>query len=176
MPARSAILLDGLLGQDHVPPLPAGSRDRRRRFSRHGEAEVPVMQRAHRGGWRQRWLAGCAAVLLASAPFAQPSPTLDLGTLAAAESIAAFDEAAAASQPSPALRPAPPASLAILSRQSALESALGLPPLKPPVMRPRAPWPPLAISRAAPAVDGAIGHAFHRSSVGTARTPTGPPS
>ena len=133
---------------------------------------MPVGARAHRGKWLQRWLVAGLAVLLALAPFAHPSSTLDL-VAAAAESVASF-EGDAASQP--ALRPAPPSSLGILSRLAGLETALGLPPAKPPLLRPSAPEAPLVAMQAATAFGGDIGPIFHRDSVGTARTPTGPPS
>ena len=135
---------------------------------------MPVGTRAHRKQL-QRWLAFGIAVLLAVAPFAHPSSPLDLVAAAAAESVASFDDDAA-SQPAPALRPAPPSSLGILSRLSGLETALGLPPAKPPLLRPSAPEAPLAVIQTATAFGGDIIPAFHRSSVGTARTPTGPPS
>lgn len=134
-----------------------------------------VAARAHRGDWLRRWLAAGVAVLLAIAPFTHPSSTLDFFAAASAQSVATFDDDAA-SQPVPALRPAPPSSLGILSRLSLLESALGLPPVKAPLLRPNAPEAPLAAVQVATACGDDIGQIFHRDSVGTARTPTGPPS
>ena len=131
--------------------------------------------RAHRGRQLQRWLAAGIAVLLALAPFAHPPSTLDLIATAAAESVASFDDDAT-SQPAPALRPAPPLSLGILSRLSVLETALGLPPVKPPLLRPSPPEGPLPAIQTATASGRDTGQILHRDSVGTARTPTGPPS
>jgi hypothetical protein len=136
---------------------------------------VAVAARAHRGDWRRRWLAGCIALLLAIAPVAHSSSTFDFVRVASAESITSIDDVPA-KQSSPALRPAQPLSLGILSRVSLLESALGLPPAKAPSPGPSAPQAPVTAIRAATAFGGNIGQVFHHDSVGTARTPTGPPS
>jgi hypothetical protein len=65
--------------------------------------------------------------------------------------------------------------LGILSRPSVVETTLGAPPVKFPVLRPAAHQPVLA--RAGTIVlGGAPREDFQRSAVGTARTPTGPPA
>jgi hypothetical protein len=94
--------------------------------------------------------------------------------------VAAFPEALVAQadlqeQPAARLLPAQPAVPGILSRLSLVESALGLPPLKPPLLRPVAAQP--LLTPHGDAVPGGEPRAvFERSSVGTARTPTGPPA
>jgi hypothetical protein len=139
---------------------------------------VPVVTRAHRGGKRPRCLALGFAVLLAIAPFARSSLTADLALPAVAvASIAAYDDGAAPTQrPAAERRPAQPLNLGILSRLSLVETKLGLPPLKPPVMRPSAADMPPGAIQATTAFGGDIRKVLHRSSVGTARTPTGPPA
>ena len=134
--------------------------------------------RAHRGARLQRWLAVWCGILLAIAPFTHPSLSLDGPVAAAAvESVAAYgDGIAPADDPAARLRPAPPLASALLSRLSSLETTLKLPPVKSPPLRPSAPEGPLAAGWASAALDRAIGPVFHRSSVGTARTPTGPPA
>jgi hypothetical protein len=131
-----------------------------------------------RGKQRQRWFAACFAVLLAIAPFARPSWTVDFAVAAASvESVSAYDDSSAQeNQPAAGLRPAQPLTPGILSRLSSLEMTLGLPPVKSPLMRPNAPEEPLPRIRASTAFGGDLRKVFHRSSVGTARTPTGPPS
>jgi hypothetical protein len=129
-----------------------------------------------RGHWQLRCcLAAWFAALLAIAPFTRPSLPAHLGA------GSTFPEALVAQgdlhgeQPAAGLRPAQPANLGILSRLSLVETALGLPPLKPPLLRPVAEQPPLP--RHANTVPGGEPRVvFERSSVGTARTPTGPPA
>ncbi len=140
---------------------------------------MPVATRAHRGKERQRWLALGFAVLLAIAPFTRPSLTANLAAVADAyaESIAAAaDGIAQASQPAAERRPAQPLTLGILSRLSSLEKTLGLLPVKSPPLRPSVADQPRGAIRATTAFAGDIGQSLHRSSVGTARTPTGPPA
>jgi hypothetical protein len=139
---------------------------------------VPVVTRAHRGKRRQRGLALGFAVLLAIAPFARSSMTADLALPAAAvASVAAYDDGTApAERPAAERRPDQPLNLGILSRLSLVEAKLGLPPVKSPLM------PPCAadVSRGAILATAGLGddirEVLHRSSVGTARTPTGPPA
>jgi hypothetical protein len=137
---------------------------------------VPVRVRAHRGDRRQRWLAAWFAALVAIAPFARPSLPVDVGTVSspARAALVAHDEAKG-KQPTTGLRPTQPLVLGILSRLSLLETTLGLPPVKPPLLRPAADQPAPAWQATA-ALGGELRAVFQRSSVGTARTPTGPPS
>jgi hypothetical protein len=77
--------------------------------------------------------------------------------------------------PAAEVRPDQPFTLGILSRLSFLDTTLGLPPVKPPLLR-------AAVDQPAPALQAttALGldlrGVLQRSSVGTARTPTGPPA
>jgi hypothetical protein len=138
-----------------------------------------VNARAHRGKRLQRWLAAAFAVLLVIAPFTRASLTVHLAAVAAAsaEVIAPGDERIGqAKQPAAGLRPAKPSTLGILSRLSSLEPPPGLPPAKSSLIRPSAPAMALAALPATAAFGGDVGLAFHRSSVGTARAPTGPPA
>jgi hypothetical protein len=139
-------------------------------------SEVPVGARAHRGVKLQGCLAACFAALLAIAPFARPSVPVDRGAVGggAAAALVAQDETQS-KQPATGLRPAQPLALGILSRLSLLETTLGLPPVKPPLLRLAADQPAPS-SHAEAALGGELTAAFQRSSVGTARTPTGPPS
>ena len=139
---------------------------------------MPVGTRAHRGKSRQRWLALGLAVLLTIAPFARSSMTADLAVpVASAASVAAYDDGTApAKQPAAERRPARPLNLGILSRPSLLEAKLGLPPVKSPLMPPCAAEVPLGAVQATAGLGGDIREVLHRSSVGTARTPTGPPA
>jgi hypothetical protein len=95
--------------------------------------------------------------------------------------VSAFPEALVAradlqgEQPAAGLRPTQPAALGILSRLSLVEAALGLSPSKPPLLRPVAEQPSL-IPHANTVLGGEPRAVFERSSVGTARTPTGPPA
>jgi hypothetical protein len=135
-----------------------------------------VGARAHRGDMLQRWLAAWFAALLALAPFARPSAPVELAPLAAAsqEALVAHD-AAQGKQPAAGLRPAQPFTPGILSRLALLDTTFGLPPAKPPLLRPAADQPVLAMQTTR-ALGGETRSVFQRSSVGTARTPTGPPA
>ena len=139
---------------------------------------MPVGTRAHRGKSRQRWLGLGLAVLLAIAPFARSSVTADLVLPAASvESVVAQDHGSEkAKQPAAEQRPVQPVNLGILSRLSSLEKSLGLLPAKAPPMRVGMADQPRGALRASAAFGDDIGQAFPRSSVGTARTPTGPPA
>jgi len=136
---------------------------------------VLVGRRGHRV-WRLRCcLAACFAALLAIAPFTRPSLPVHLATAFASTEAHVEQGDLQAEQPAAGLRPAQPATLGILSRLSLLETALGLPPVKPPLLRPVVEQPLLA--RHADTVPGGEPRVvFERSSVGTARTPTGPPA
>jgi hypothetical protein len=131
---------------------------------------------AHRGNGLQRWLAAWVVVLLASAPFARSPVPVELTGAAAASSDALVGQLdAEGRQPAAGLRPDRPLALGILSRLSLLETTLGLPPVKPPLLRPPPDQPVLAWA-ATTTRGGELRSVFQRSSVGTARTPTGPPS
>lgn len=136
---------------------------------------MPAGTRAHRGDRLQRWLAGWLTVLLAVAPFAPFLPVNLVAVRAAAPEALVADDDTQDQQPDTGLRPTQPATLGILSRLSLLETTLGLPPVKPPLLRPSAERPALAL-RATAAFSGEPRDIFHSGSVGTARTPTGPPS
>jgi hypothetical protein len=124
----------------------------------------------------QRCLAAGFAALLAVAPFARPSVPVDLAAapVAGPEALVAHD-GAEDQHPAAQLRPAQPSAPGILSRASLLEITLALPPVKPPLLRPVADPPALAL-QATTALGGESREVLQRSSVGTARTPTGPPA
>jgi hypothetical protein len=168
--------LDASRGQDHASVLPTGAAIGRGRLAARERIEVPVGARAHRGDKLQRWLAACFGALLAVAPFARPSLPVELAAVPAPspEAVVAHDEAQG-KQPATGLRPAQPLALGILSRLPLLETKLGLPPVKPPLLRPAADQPVLAL-QATTALGGDLRGVFQSSSVGTARAPTGPPS
>jgi hypothetical protein len=167
--------LDALCGQDHPSPLPTGAAIGRREVVHRGTGAVPLGAGAHRGKGLRRWLAAWIVALLASAPFARSPIPLELAGAPAAADALVGQLDAEGKQPAAGLRPDQPLALGILSRLSLLETKLGLPPVKPPLLRPAVDQPVLAW-----AATTARGHdlrgVFHRSSVGTARTPTGPPS
>ena len=73
------------------------------------------------------------------------------------------------------LSSAQPVTLGILSRPSLVETTLGLPPVKSPLLRPAAHQPVLAHGGAM-VLGGEPRAVFQRSAVGTARTATGPPT
>ena len=136
---------------------------------------VPVAARARRGDKLQPWLAASFAALLVLAPFARPSVPVELAAapVASPEALVAHD-GARDKEPAAKLRPAHPLALGILSRLSLLETTLGLPPVKSPLLRPAADQPVLALQVAIPP-GGEPREILQRSAVGTARTPTGPP-
>jgi hypothetical protein len=124
----------------------------------------------------QRWLAAWFAVLLAVAPFTRPSVPVELAAFPAAspEALVAQDHAQG-KKPVAGVLPAQPFTPGILSRLALLDTTFGLPPVKPPLLRPAADQPLLAIQTTT-ALGGETRSVFQRSSVGTARTPTGPPA
>jgi hypothetical protein len=140
-----------------------------------GDGGVLLGGRGRRVGQLRRCLTVWFAALLALAPFVRPA----LPVVAAARAAPALEEfvarEAAAKQPAAGLIPAQPVAPGILSRLAALETTLGPPPVKPPLLRPRAERPRPA-SQAAPTAVGAMAGGLQRSAVGTARTPTGPPA
>jgi hypothetical protein len=137
---------------------------------------VLLGRRGH-GAWQLRCcLAACFAALLAIAPFARPSLPVHLAPPASGfpDALIAQDDLDR-DQPAAGLRPAQLATPGILSRLSLVETALGPLPVKPPLLRTAAEQP-LPTQGATTARRDEPRGAFERSSVGTARTPTGPPA
>lgn len=138
--------------------------------------EVPVAARARRGEKLQPWLAAWLVALLVVVPFAHPSVLIKLPTaLGASVEALVPHEGAPDKYPAANLRPAQLLAPGILSRVSLLETRLGLPPLKAPLLQPAPDQPVLAL-QAVTALGGESREVLQRSSVGTARTPTGPPA
>jgi hypothetical protein len=136
---------------------------------------VPAGRRSRLADWLCRCLVICLAVLLAAGPWGH-APVQDAGLWlpAGATSSPRFLEEPEADDPVAGLRWSPPPVLGLLSRAAPVEPSPGLPPPKASLQRPGAAVEPLLAS-------GAIGSLqpqgeLHRSSIGTARTPTGPPS
>jgi hypothetical protein len=136
---------------------------------------VPVSVRARRGGKLQPWLAAWFAALLVLAPFARSPVPVDLAAAAASPEALVAHDGAKDQHPAAQLRPAQPLAPGILSRASLLETTLGLPPVKSPLLRSVADQPALGL-QAATWTGGGPRDILQRSSVGTARTPTGPPA
>jgi hypothetical protein len=134
--------------------------------------------RAPRAGPLSRGLAAWLAVLLAIAPLARPLPA-GLGPIrsASAPEFAVADASGTqAKLPAPRLQPSQPWDLGVLARWPWVETKLGLSPARAPFVRPGAlDHPPVAPNVTAAQV-AEPGDVFHRSSVGTARNPTGPPA
>jgi hypothetical protein len=134
---------------------------------------------AHQGRRLQSFLTVWFAALLAIAPIARPSLPVEQAAARAA-SVQSFDlrdqPTAKAEEPGSRLRPAQPSAPGVLSRLSPVETTFGLPPPKPPLAWSGAADASLVAPKSIPAFGGEVRAAFHRSSVGTARTPTGPPS
>jgi hypothetical protein len=141
--------------------------------------DVPVSRRA-RSAWQARtWLTAWFAAVLALAPVVQPALPVDAAAVPASapESLASSDHRSPdASTPAAGPRPAQPLSQGILARSSLAETAFGPPPAKSPVLRPTAAAGPLVAASATVTMADVASDVFHRSSVGSARTPTGPPS
>ena len=135
-----------------------------------------LLDRGGRRGWQLRCcFAAWLAVLLAIAPFTRPSLPVQLAAVSALSEALVAQGDLQGEQPVAGLRPAQPATLGILSRLLLVETALGLPPHKPPLLRPIAEQP-LPAHHAHTMHGGEPRTVFERSSVGTARTPTGPPT
>jgi hypothetical protein len=131
-----------------------------------------------RASQQRRCLAAWFAALLAIAPFMQPAVPVHLAALAAAsaESPAAYDDGIARpSEPATLVPSAQPSNPGILARLPWIETTLELSPAKPALLR-IAVEPPGLAWRVRAAFGGETGRTFQRSAVGTARTPTGPPS
>jgi hypothetical protein len=141
-----------------------------------GDDQVLVGRRGHRAWQLHRCFALWLVALFAIAPFNRPSLPVELAAFSAAypETLVAQGDPQG-DQPATRLRPAQPLTLGLLWRLSLLETAFGLPPVKPPLLRPVAEQPVLA-RHATMALGAAPRLVFERSSVGTARTPTGPPA
>jgi hypothetical protein len=126
-----------------------------------------------------RCLAAWLGILLALAPFARPSLPVDLAPARAASGfwiVTHDDGMAQAREPVPRVQQAQPLALGVLARWSWFETKLGPAPTKPPLGRLSAPDQPRAAPNSIGALTGDTREVFHRSSVGTARRPTGPPS
>ena len=140
--------------------------------------DVPVSRRA-RPAWQVRtWLAAWFAAVLALASVVQSTLPVDAAAPASApESLASRDHGSPdAGAPAAGSRPAQPLSQGILARSLLAETAFGPPPAKSPVLRPTAAPGPLVVADATVTMADVASDVFHRSSVGSARTPTGPPS
>jgi hypothetical protein len=138
---------------------------------------VPVRARAHRGERLQPWLAAWFVTILVLAPSARPLLPLERAAAASdgAPKTAVAHDGIASKRSAAGLNSAQPVTLGILSRPSLVETTLGLPPAKSPLLRPAGHEPLLAHGGAM--VPGGDPRAiFQRSAVGTARTATGPPA
>jgi hypothetical protein len=139
---------------------------------------VPVVGRAYRNGQLPRCLAAWLAVLLAAAPLTSVTSRIEPTAVAVTvvESVAAVDGEMVEPKASGArLRPEQPSSLGVLSRLSSLETALGLPPVKSPLIRPGAAGESPLASVATTTLGGETPQ-VNTAAVGTARSPTGPPA
>jgi hypothetical protein len=136
---------------------------------------VPGDQRAHRLRQLRGGLALCLAVLLALTPLAQfcPGLALQAGPAVAAASYAPDGDAPSGEESALSLQENRP-DAGILPRLLNLKGAL-VPLAQKAVLPARlATLDPSQPATAGP--ENPTGTSFHRSSVGTARTPTGPPS
>ena len=135
---------------------------------------MPEDQRAHRLRQLRGGLALCLAVLLALTPVAQLFPTAALQAAAAlAAGSYAADDARPAEEPALGV-PGDQPNAGILPRLLHLEGGL-----LPPAQKAALPRLPASIDPQPPekpAPENVADASFHRSSVGTARKPTGPPS
>jgi hypothetical protein len=136
---------------------------------------VPGDQRAHRLRHLRGGIALCLAVLLALTPIAQLFPTAALHAAAtlAAGSYAPDGDASRGKEPALGV-PSDQPYAGVLPRLPHLEGGL-LPPVQKAVLpRRSASVDTSSPEKAAP--ESAASTGLHRSSVGTARTPTGPPT
>jgi hypothetical protein len=123
----------------------------------------------------QRWLAAWLVAVLAIAPFARPLVPIELAAPAVSPEALVMLDDTQGKKPAAGVPPAQPFTLGILSRLTLLDTTHGPPPVKPPLLRTAAHQPLRAVQAAtAPGVE--LREVFQRSSVGTARTPTGPPA
>jgi hypothetical protein len=137
-------------------------------------AIVPGDKRAHLLSQLRGHVALCLAVLLALTPLGQLLPTAALQAAAAlaAGPSASYGDAAGGEEPALAA-PADQPNAGILPRLPHLEGALLAAAEKAVLPRLSASMDPLPPEKTA--AQRAAGTGFHRSSVGTARKPTGPP-
>jgi hypothetical protein len=169
------IALDAVSGQDHALLLPDWGRDRAACGCAGRTTGVPVFAR-HRRDRLQPWLAAWFAAILVLAPCARPSLPPDLAAAPAdAPEAPATHDGIEGEPPAAGLSSAQPVTLGILSRPSLVETTLGVPPVKSPVLGPAVHQPVLARAGAIVLADAPTA-VFQRSAVGTARTPTGPPA
>jgi hypothetical protein len=140
-------------------------------------SEVPV-SRPRGPGWQLRsWLAAWLAAVLALAPLAQPaSPVAAAAPAGAPDALASRDGTRDASLPTAGSRPAEPVGRGILSPSLLAEAAFTPPPAKPPLLRTLVAAEPWVAARATGPMEDVARDVFHRSSVGSARNPTGPPA
>lgn len=147
-----------------------------RRVSGAEEAGVLVWAGAQHSWWRS-CLAVWFAALLAIAPLASPSlpDTVSLAGISV-DSVAPGDQGLdSPAQPTSGVRPAQPLALGALARPSLLEKTLGLSKVKSPGLDPGSDHDLLLGSSATGGSDGETRQILHRSSIGSARVPTGPP-
>jgi hypothetical protein len=126
----------------------------------------------------RRCLAAWLGILLALAPFARPSLSVDVAPARTASGfwVGAHDDGMAqARESAPRVQRAYPLAHGVLARWSWFETKFGPAPTKPPLGRVSAADQPLAAPKAIGALTGDTRAVFHRSSVGTSRRPTGPP-
>lgn len=135
---------------------------------------MPVGRRALSGWQTQSLVALWFAVLLAITPYARPALP---GSAWLSPSAAQHQDIGlvAAEDPAQRLRGDQP-DLGLLPRAPYVEAIPAPPPDKSPLIRPRVPQAPPAMAQAAATVARTTILAFHRSAIGTARTPTGPPA
>jgi hypothetical protein len=140
-----------------------------------GDDQVLVGRQVHRVRQLRCCLAACFAALLAIAPVTRQSLPVHLAAVSALPEAFVAQGNFQGQGPATALWPAQTVTLGILSRLLSVETALRLPPGKPPLLRPVAEQP--VVARPARIVPGGRPRVdFDPSSVGTARTPTGPPT
>ena len=145
--------------------------------SRRGEVgEVPVDQRACRVRQLRGGLALCLAILLAIPPLAQLSPSVapQAALAASAPSYAPDGNAHRGEEPALGLQDDRP-DAGILPRLLHLEGALAPPPQKTPFVTPDHARGSLIAHEATGTLKPDTANVFHYSSIGTARTPIGPP-
>ena len=136
---------------------------------------MPVNQRARGVRQLRGGLALCLAVLLAVMPLAQLLPIVgpQAALAASAPSWASDGTFPRGEEPALGLENDRP-DAGILPRLLQLEGALAPPAQKPLLPKPQASIDPPTPQKANP--ENVADAGFHRSSVGTARTPTGPPA
>ena len=135
---------------------------------------MPVDRRAGRARRLRGWLALWVAVLLACAPLARPPLSTVSSTRASASDEHVLSPAAATAAAVQADQP----DRAVLPRLLYVEASYVPSSPKPPPVRPKTVHELVLLPEEAGTGtgDGASDKVFHPSSVGTARTPTGPPA